>query len=62
MRICPTHKEPLIQRPETRQSPEQLWCGTWFDCPYCGYSELDKSEELKAQLAEQRAAKEARLF
>jgi hypothetical protein len=55
---CPTHRELLNQRPKGQQTPEQLWCGTWHDCPRCRYSLLEKSDELMASLEEQRAAYE----
>ena len=50
---CPTHNTDLIARPKARQTPEQLWCGDWFDCESCGYSELEQSTELSAFLNKQ---------
>ena len=47
----------LTSRPVSRQSPEQLACGVWWDCaaPGCGTSVLDPSPALAAQLALQTA-------
>ena len=42
---CPHCKKQLSLRPEGRQTPEQKWCGTWYDCT-CGYSLLIESNEL----------------
>lgn len=53
----------LELRPATRQTPEQKWCGVWYDHPTgeigtfgVGHttSVLYESPALKAQLAEQR--------
>jgi hypothetical protein len=49
---CPQHG-PLKPRPKERQTPEQLWCGEWFDCEKCRYTSLVRSPELIAQLNEQ---------
>jgi len=32
------------------------WCGSWYDCPACGFSRLVVSSELKSQLREQERA------
>lgn len=46
---------PMVLRPASRQTTEQRWCGTWYDCTAhrCLTSVLDPSPELVAQLAEQ---------
>jgi len=51
---CPVHNVGMIQRPLSRQTKEQQWCGAWWDCPEfrCGCSILFQSPELAAQLAE----------
>jgi hypothetical protein len=50
LRVCRTHPDQrLIVRPLERQTPEQRWCGTWYDCPVCHYSVLVLSAELQAQ-------------
>jgi len=41
----------LVERPKTHQTPEQIWCGTWFDCTRCGTTCLIESAELRAQHA-----------
>ena len=48
----------MRQRPLDRQTPEQKWCGVWWDCqdPRCHSSILFESEESRQQLAEQRAS------
>lgn len=53
--ICPTSQEHgvMVLRPLERQTPEQRWCGTWYDCQQCHASTLIKSEELITQLEEQ---------
>jgi hypothetical protein len=33
-------------RPLARQTPEQKFCGTWYDCPKCHSSVLFPSKEL----------------
>lgn len=45
---CPTHKAKLVRRPEGGQTYEQKWCGTWYDCPRCHYSVLERSVALQA--------------
>src|SRR3990167_7446112 len=35
-------------------TPEQAFCGAWWDCPRCHSSILFASKALQAQLAEQR--------
>jgi hypothetical protein len=51
--VCtnPTHGI-MMRRPIGRGTPEQDWCGTWFDCPHCHESVLIKSPALMMQLAE----------
>ena len=49
---CPTHGQMLI-REQHRQSTEQKWCGTWYDCPQCSNSTLLPSKELLTFLKEQ---------
>ena len=36
-------------RPASKQTPEQVWCGTWYDCadPWCRNSTLLPSAELR---------------
>ncbi|MFY1595555.1 hypothetical protein [Micromonospora sp. WMMD737] len=51
---CNTHGQ-MTLRPADRQSAEQRWCGTWYDCAAhrCLTSVLLPSPALMAQLAEQ---------
>jgi hypothetical protein len=51
--MCSTHGLPMTLRPLSRQSREQLWCGTWYDCPRCTGSVLLPSEELIASWRQQ---------
>src|SRR5690606_23509616 len=53
---CPSNPDhgPLEPRPLERQTPEQKWCGTWFDCTRCSSSVLVPSPELTKFLEEQR--------
>jgi hypothetical protein len=59
---CPQHGE-LVRRPREQMSPEQAWCGEWWDCRnralgsvgHCGVTVCVPSPALVAQLAEQRA-------
>jgi len=54
---CPKGHGPMERRPLKGQTPEQLWCGTWYDCqhidkyggPYgkCPCTLLVPSEELR---------------
>lgn len=37
-------------RPALSQSPEQQFCGVWYDCLHCGNSVLLQSPELMKQL------------
>jgi hypothetical protein len=48
---CPQHGA-LVLRPKQQQTPEQLWCGEWYDCPEDGrhHIVLERSPELVAQL------------
>lgn len=50
----PAHGQ-MVLRPVDRQTPEQKFCGTWYDCVRCHSSTLFRSPELDAQLAEQQA-------
>jgi hypothetical protein len=52
---CPTHKIQMVPR-APGGTPEQKWCGQWFDCPEgrCLNTGLINSPELEASLAEQR--------
>jgi hypothetical protein len=56
MDYCPNDKVPLVKRPIERQTYEQRWCGTWYDCPAqgCGRSVLYPSAALLEQLEEMR--------
>jgi len=36
-------------RPQHRQTPEQKFCGTWYDCLRCGSGELFPSPALLNQ-------------
>ena len=58
---CPRHGT-MALRPLARQTAEQRWCGTWYDCTAhcCWTSVLLPSPELRAQLAEQERAQVAR--
>jgi hypothetical protein len=49
---CPQHG-PLVLRPKEHQTPEQLWCGTWYDCVQRDYTVLVHGDELDRQLDEQ---------
>lgn len=49
---CKDHGE-MALRPISRQSPEQKFCGVWYDCPQCQCCVLFTSAELQRQLAEQ---------
>jgi hypothetical protein len=59
---CPAGHGPMVVRAVGRQSPEQLWAGTWWDCAYehggpygrCGSATLDPSPELTIHLDVQR--------
>lgn len=55
---CPNLQcnRPMVERPAANQTPEQRFCGVWWDCPRCGTSVLYPSVELEQQLAEQRAS------
>lgn len=44
---CPLHKRPMLLRPVASQTPEQRWCGVWFDCSACGNSVLVPSQALR---------------
>ncbi len=44
-------------RPLLRQTPEQRFCGVWYDCTRCGSSVLYPSKELEAELRGERKIK-----
>lgn len=33
---CPRHNTQMELRALARQTPEQKWCGTWYDCTEAG--------------------------
>lgn len=43
---CKQHGE-MILRSRKQQTPEQEYCGTWYDCPICKGSVLFVSAELQ---------------
>ena len=47
---CPAHRCYMVLRPEGRQTYEQRFCGTWYDCDVlrCRASVLYPSRELGA--------------
>lgn len=49
---CPSrrHHGACIPRPSESLTPEQQWCGTWYDCPHCSSSVLVMSLDLKVYL------------
>lgn len=49
---CPVHHIGMEQRPLSKQTPEQMFCGAWWDCvrPGCKSSILFQSAELVAHL------------
>ena len=49
---CPIGHGPMVLRPIGQQTPEQRWCGTWWDCESCRSSVLIPSPELAAQMKE----------
>lgn len=53
---CPVHKKAGVVRDMRGATPEQKWCGTWYDCtePRCGWSGLEPSAELAKDLAKQK--------
>lgn len=48
------HKNGLVKR--KKPTKEAAWCGTWYDCPSCGFSRLIPSLELEVELERQRQA------
>jgi hypothetical protein len=48
-------------RPINQQTPEQKFCGVWYDCLRCGSSVLFQSPELIKQLSEMSSNAEAQL-
>lgn len=51
---CQTHGIQMVLRPLVHQTPEQKFCGAWYDCPACTSTVLFQSPELRAQLDEMR--------
>lgn len=53
---CPANADhgQMALRPIGRQTPEQRWCGTWYDCQRCSSSMLLPSPQLAEELAAQR--------
>lgn len=56
---CHKHGVQMGLRPLACQTPEQKFCGVWYDCPACTQSVLVESHELRAQLAEMRNREQA---
>lgn len=52
MPLCPNGHGPMHPRPAALQTPEQQWCGAWFDCHHCKSSVLIKSAALDAHLSD----------
>lgn len=56
---CTKHGTVMSLIPPSRQSELTRWCGVWYECahpfPRCGNTFLFQSQELRAQLDEQRA-------
>lgn len=52
---CVEHKIQMVLRPLAHQTPEQKFCGVWYDCPACTQSALFQSAGLRQQLAEMRS-------
>lgn len=52
--VCPSNPAHGVMLPRSKQhqTPEQLFCGEWYDCQHCKSSILDKSPELEAFLAQ----------
>ena len=51
------HANRLIRRDMRGATKEQLWCGTWYDCPSpgCSFTRLEPSAALLQQLREQQS-------
>jgi len=49
---CSGHGIQMIARPP--KTPEQRFCGAWYECPRCSETVLFVSSELRAQLEERR--------
>ena len=53
---CPKHGATMTQRDTKHQTPEQLFCGAWWDCTTggerCSNSILFPSAELRQQWRE----------
>ena len=56
---CPNQlcARPMVQRSNrgAGSTPEQAFCGAWWDCSYCWTAVLFPSPELTAHLTAQRA-------
>ena len=56
--VCPTAADhgPMTLRPSAIQTPDERWCGTWYDCTgrRCWSSVLWPSPALTLFLASQR--------
>ena len=59
---CPSHRVPMVARPDNLQTAEQRWCGKWYDCLACGNSVLVQSQELLAHLTPKKAPQQKALF
>lgn len=53
---CAEHKIQMILRPLSHQTPEQIFCGTWYDCPACTQTVLFQSAALLQQLEEMKSS------
>lgn len=53
----------MTQRPSTRLTEEQSWCGVWWDCTdahqRCTYSELLPSVSLRSAWAKAKGGTDA---
>lgn len=45
---CDRHGQ-MTLRDVKQQTPEQKWCGTWYDCPICSSSALYPGPELSQE-------------
>lgn len=53
---CPATAEHGFMNYRPGRTPEQRWCGIWYDCTSCRSSGLYQSPELIADLERQRQA------
>jgi hypothetical protein len=51
----PAHGYLALRDPPGGWTPEQRWCGTWYDCTRCTSGVLYPSRALREQLAAQAA-------